>query len=169
MCFQGFAEQGPIIYGITNQETPAAHTFRTTVLAYFIAKEENADADKVLKMCLVHDFPETRLLDQTFIQNKIYSVKHKISEVFSEQLRNLKGFEELKEIFNELIEGKTKESQIVKDADVLESLIEAKEYIQQGIKIMERWFLNKKQKLKTKTARKIFDVLKKETIYWWTE
>ena len=160
---------GPYHVGLTNHETSAAHSFRTTALAYFIAQEENADVNKVLKMCLVHDFPETRLLNQTFIQSEFYSVKNKLGEVLSKQLRNLKGSKELEEVFNELTKGESKESQVVQDANILEALIEAKEYIQQGIKIMERWFLDKKKQLKTKTASKIFDVLEKENIYWWKE
>lgn len=160
---------GPYYAGITNQETAAAHSFRTTALAYFIAQEENADVNKVLKMCLIHDFPETRLLDQTFIQKELYSVKDKMNKVLSKQLRNLKGSEELQKLFDELTKGNSKESQVVQDADILEALIEAKEYIQQGIKIMERWFLDKKKELKTNAAKKIFDILKKETIYWWTD
>ncbi|RLJ07472.1 MAG: hypothetical protein DRP13_03835 [Candidatus Aenigmatarchaeota archaeon] len=160
---------GPYHVGITNHETSASHSFRTSALAYFIAKEENADVNKVLKMCLVHDFPETRLLNQTFIQGEFYSVKDKLNKVLSKQLRNLKGSEELQKIFEELIKSETKEAQIVQDANILEALIEAKEYIQQGVKIMERWFLDKKKKLKTETAKKILDVLEKENIYWWKE
>jgi len=153
--------------GITNQETTAAHVFRTTALAYFIAQEEGADTNKVLKMCLVHDFPETRLLNQTFVQKKYYSVEDKMNNVLSEQLRDLKGSEELKEAFDEFKKGESKEAQVVQDANILEALIEAKEYIQQGIKIMERWFLDKRKELITETAKKLFDVLEKETIYWW--
>lgn len=160
---------GPYHVGITNHETSAAHSFRTTALAYFIAQEENADVNKVLKMCLVHDFPETRLLDQTFIQSEFYSVKDKLNKVFKKQLRNLKGSAELEKVFNELSKGETKEAKIVQDADALEALIEAKEYIQQGVKIMERWFLDKKKQLKTQTAKKLFEVLEKENICWWEE
>jgi 5'-deoxynucleotidase YfbR-like HD superfamily hydrolase len=120
-------------------------------------------------MCLVHDFPETRLLNQTFIQGEFYSVKNKLIEVLSKQLRNLKGSEELQNVFEELIKGESKEAQIVQDANILEALVEAKEYIQQGIKIMERWFLDKKKEIKTETAKTLFDVLEKETVYWWTK
>lgn len=158
---------GPYHVGTTNHETVAAHTFRTCVLAYFIAQEENANVDKVVKMTLIHDFPETRLLDQTFVQEEFYSVKDKMNKVFSVQLRNLKGSKELQKLFYELTKKESKEAKIVNDADILESLTEAKEYVQQGNKLMKRWFLDKKNKLKTKTAKKIFHILEKENIYWW--
>ena len=37
---------GPYHVGITNQETAAAHSFRSSALAYLIAKEEGADENK---------------------------------------------------------------------------------------------------------------------------
>lgn len=160
---------GPYHAGITNHETAAAHIFRMSVLAYFMAQEEKADAGKVLKMCLVHDFPETRLLNQTFVQEKFYSIKGKQSEVLSEQLRSLKGSEELQKIFDEYMKGETREAEIVHDANTLEALVEAKEYMQQGISIMERWFTDKKKSLRTGTGKKIFNALRREDIFWWTK
>lgn len=160
---------GPYHVGITDQETIAAHSFRTSALAYFVAHEESADVSKVLKMALVHDFPETRLLNQTFVQEKSYSVKEKMPAVLKEQLRNVKGSEELQQLFEELQKNETKEAKIVNDASVLESLIEAKELVKQGKNIMERWFLEKKEKLNTETARKLFDILEKEKIFWWDD
>jgi putative hydrolase of HD superfamily len=120
---------GPYHVGITDHETSAAHSFRTSALAYFIAKEEGADENRVLKMCLIHDFPETRLLNQTFIQKEFYSVDNRTKDVLSKQLRNLKGSDELIELFEEFSKGESKEAKIVKDANTLEALVEAKEYI----------------------------------------
>ncbi len=74
--------------------------------------------------------------------------------------------------FEEYIKGETKEAKIVQDANTLEALIEAKEYVQQGIKIMKKWFKGKEFKgkeFKGKTGKKIFDALKRENIYWWKE
>lgn len=50
---------------------------------------------------------------------------------------------------------------------MLEALVEAKEYMQQGIKIMERWFTGKS--MKTYAGKKILVALEKEDIFWWTE
>lgn len=156
---------GPYHFGITNHETSGAHTFRVSILAYFIAKEESADADKVLKMSLFHDIPESRVLNQTLIQ-KDY-VKEDQTKAFNDQLRGLKGSDELKQLFQEFKKRESLEAKIVIDANTLEALIEAKEYIQQGVKPMERMFQDKRSKLHTKTAQKLFDALEKETIYWW--
>ena len=132
-----------------------------------MAHEEKAETSKVLKMCLVHDFPKTRLLNQTFIQDKIYSLKDKQSDTLKKQLRGLKGSEELQEAFNEFMKGETKEAKIVRDSNTLEALIEAKEYAQQGVKIMDIWFTNKEKDLRTETGKKIFAALKNKDIFWW--
>lgn len=153
--------------GITNHETAAAHSYRQMALAYFMAQQEGAATGKVLKMALVNDFPETRVLNQTFVQKKYYDVDDKENEVLKDQLRGLKGSEELTALHKELLEGETLEAKVATDANRLATLIEAKEYVQQGITIMERWFLDKKQELKTETAKRLFDVLEKEDIFWW--
>lgn len=160
---------GPYHVGITDHETSAAHSFRTSALAYFIAKEEGADENKVLKMCLVHDFPETRLLNQTFIQKEFYSVNDKTRDVLSKQLRNIKGSDELMGLFEEFSKSDSKEAKIVKDANTLEALVEAKEYIQQGANVMKVWFTykDKRKEMNTETAKKLLDVLERETIEWW--
>jgi len=33
----------------------ASHSFRSTIIGYFLAKEIGVDSDKVMKMCLIHD------------------------------------------------------------------------------------------------------------------
>lgn len=132
-----------------------------------MAQHEGADTEKVLLMGLVADLPEARLLNQTFIQKKYMDSTPLEERVLADQLRNLSGSAELLALHKELRECVTKEAQIASDARELETLIEAKEYMQQGITVMERWFLEKENKLKTATGKKLFLVLQKETLYWW--
>jgi hypothetical protein len=51
----------------------------------------------------------------------------------------------------------------------LETLIEAKEQIQKGVAVMERWFIDKKKEMLTRTGRELFDALQKKEIFWWTD
>jgi putative hydrolases of HD superfamily len=158
---------GPYHVGITNQLTSAAHSYRQMVLAYFMAIEEGADASRVMKMSMISDMPEARGLNQTFVQKKYYDINKVEGKILADQLRGLKGSEELKQLFDELMESKTLESHIVLDANRLAVLVEAKEYVQQGTKIMEKWFEDKE--MKTKTGKELLDTLKKEDIFWWKE
>lgn len=160
---------GPYHVGITNHETAAAHSYRQMALAYFMAQEEGADTGKVLKMCLVNDFPETRTLEQTFVQKKYHDAEDAAPRILKEQMRGLKGSEELAALRKEMKAEKTLEAQVAADACRLETLVEAKEYVQLGATVMERWFLDKKKVFRTATGKKLFAALEKENIYWWQD
>ena len=138
---------GPYHVGITNHETAAAHSYRVSVLAYFLGVSEKTDTGKVLKLCMIHDIPETRLLNQTFVQKAVYSLDRNAHDVFKQQLRNIEGAKELESLFVELTACQTKESKVVHDANILEALVEAKEYGQQGITVLERWFMHTRKEL----------------------
>ena len=45
----------------------ASHSFRAAFIGYFLAKQLKADANKVLKMCLLHDLEEIRTGDHNWI------------------------------------------------------------------------------------------------------
>jgi putative hydrolase of HD superfamily len=152
--------------GITDHNTIAAHSFRTAILAYILSEIEGANTNKVLKMALIHDLPESRLLDHTFVQKKYFSIKKSIFTVLRDQLNGIKGNKELIELYKEFEDGQSKEAKVVRDADILETIIEAKEYVQRGSDIAKR-FLDRKAELKTKKALKLFTLLQKKTIYWW--
>ena len=58
---------------------------------------------------------------------------------------------------------------IAKDADLLETMFQAKEYLELGYKT-QRWIDNAEKYLRTKSAIKIFKQMKKTSfIDWWTD
>ena len=42
-------------------ENIADHSFRVTIIGMILAKMENCDENKIIKMCLFHDVAETRI------------------------------------------------------------------------------------------------------------
>jgi putative hydrolases of HD superfamily len=115
----------------------ASHSFRVTMIGYFLAKELEADADKVLKMCLMHDMEEIRSGDMNWV-NKRY-VKVYEHEIVSDQLDSLPHADEFKVIIKEYETRESKESKIAKDADLLDQIYLLKEYERQGNKEAESW------------------------------
>ena len=115
----------------------ASHSFRTAFIGYFLAKELKADANKVIKMCLLHDIEETRSGDQNWVHRRYLKIYEE--EIREGQLKNLLHSEELLKISREYQERKTLEAKITKDADVLDELFLLKEYIWQGNKEAEDW------------------------------
>src|SRR3989338_9023156 len=120
---------GPFHVGMTTHETIAAHCYRHMLLAYFLAQEEAADAGKVLKMGLVADLPETRTLDLTFLEKRYVTANE--AAALADQRRGVKGAEEPQQLGEEYKKKETIEAKVARDADMLEALIEAKEFMQQ--------------------------------------
>ncbi|MFQ6049980.1 MAG: HD domain-containing protein [Candidatus Paceibacterales bacterium] len=65
----------------------SSHSFRTTFIGYFLAKALKANADKVIKMCLLHDIEETRAGDQNWVHKRYIKVYEE--EIREGQLKNL--------------------------------------------------------------------------------
>ena len=115
----------------------ASHSFRTAFIGYFLAKELTADADKVLKMCLLHDIEEVRSGDMNWVNKKYAKVYG--DEIRDDQLEGLPHSQEFLQLSKEYTERQSKEAKIAKDADLLEQVFLLKEYAQQGNKEAEHW------------------------------
>jgi putative hydrolase of HD superfamily len=143
---------GWLTIGIKDPESVAEHSFRTAIVGLILAKMENADEEKVLKMCLLHDIEETRLGDLHTV-NKAY-LKEK-RKAYPDILGKLFCEGEMKGLLREFCEGRTRESTIAKDADRLEMVLQAKEYCDLGKRYAEDWIKSGMAELKTKSARKL--------------
>lgn len=147
----------------------AAHSFRVAFIGYFLAKEMKVDADKVLKMCLLHDIEESRCGDQNWVHKRYVKVFEE--EIRKEQLKELSGAEELEEISKEYQERNTLEAKIAKDADLLDQTLLLKEYQAQGNKEAEEWLKKKTEQEKlmfTDLAKKLEKEIKQQKpAFWW--
>lgn len=150
----------------------ASHSFRAAFIGYFLAKELRGDADRVIKMCLLHDTEESRCGDQNWVHKRYVKVFEE--EIRNEQLKDIINSEELKELSKEYQERKTLEAKIAKDADLLDQILILKEYQMQGNKEAEGWLKrsgkdNEQQKLMfTDLAEKISREIKKQNpSFWW--
>jgi len=154
----------------TVRENVAEHSFYTTVLGWILANLENADEDKVIKMCLVHDLAEARGGERNLI-NKFYSQPLNEPRIIKEILRSYdlekSGFDKL---FNEFFQEKTLEAKIARDADVLEGMIYEKECLDQGNRKAAKWLVVSLHRLKTKTAREIGEkIIDSDADKWWVD
>ncbi len=155
---------GWLTIGIKDPESVAEHSHRTAVIGYVLAKLEKADEDKVVRMCIFHDLEETRLNDLHTI-NKKYLKQSRIAykDIFS----GLEFGKELENIMDEFSAHKTKEAVIARDADKLEMVFQAKEYLDEGNTYANDWIKSGMRKLKTKSAKKIAKkVIKSDSKKW---
>lgn len=115
----------------------ASHSFRVALIGYFLAKNLNANADKVMKMCLLHDLEEVRTGDQNWVHRKY--IRSFEDEVRKDQLAGLDIAEELKSLSKEYDEKTSLESKIVNDADLLDEIFLLREYEWQGNQEAKEW------------------------------
>jgi putative hydrolases of HD superfamily len=158
------------LINIKDPETVAEHSFRAAMVGYTLAKIENADADKVMKMCLLQDLCEARLNDLHKLGQRYIQFKKHEKEAFEEQILRLpkEMQKEFLQLFSEYHNDSSREGIIARDADLLECALQAKEYIDSGYKDAQGWNDNIRKILRTTNARKMFELIEKTgSNSWW--
>lgn len=154
----------------------ATHSYRVSIIAWFLAKLEKTDPYKVVMMALLHDMKEVRSGDHNYLHKKYVKIFE--DEISRDQLGEL-PFKDLFELDKEFEVRKSKESIIAKDADLLDQILLLKEYVHQGNKEAEIWLSGKGNServnvqysnLKTSSAKKIGRaILSGKISAWWED
>lgn len=157
-------------------DTIASHSYRVTVIAWFLAKMENADPYKAVMMALTHDMAEIRSGDHNYLHRRYVTVHE--DEIAEEQLGEL-PFNDLYEMFTEYEQRESTEAHVAKDADLLDQILLLKEYAHQGNKEAEIWLSGKGNKentnvqyrnLTTDSGKKIGkEILEGSVSQWWED
>ncbi len=156
--------------GIPQEESVAEHSFRCAAIGYMLARMEKADPYKVLMMTLFNDLHEARINDMHKVAHRYLNVKEAERTAFKEQVDALGELfkKELTALRTEHDKQYTPESIIARDADILECLIQAKEYSDQGFKNAEKFFRKGPLHLKTKSAKRLWKNMKNwDSNVWW--
>jgi putative hydrolase of HD superfamily len=156
-------------------DTISSHSFRVAFTSYFLAKALGADADKAMKIAIVHDMEEARSSDHNWVHKKYVKVFD--NEIITDQLRDMPEWSrELRELAAESHERKTIEGKIVKDADLLDQLFLLREYDWQGNKEAREWLKGsgqlsrQEQLMHTALAKAIAKEVKKQAPSdWWSK
>ncbi len=111
------------------RESVAEHSWRITLMAYWVSDEfPEADLEKLMKMCLIHDLGEAFTGDiPTF--DKTEADEQKEGALLNEWVRRLPQpfADEMQALYQEMEERKTLEARIYKALDNLEALIQHNE------------------------------------------
>ena len=108
------------------RESVAEHSWRVSLMAYWISDEfPEADMNKVIKMCLIHDLGECFTGDiPTFDKKQVHEdIEENLLFNWIDTLPSYYA-EEMKALYNEMTERKTVEAKIYKAIDSLEALIQ---------------------------------------------
>ncbi|MCX5680689.1 MAG: HD domain-containing protein [Candidatus Omnitrophica bacterium] len=158
------------VAGIKNPESVAEHSFRCAMIAYWMAHQEKVHPYRSVLMALFNDIHEARINDLHKMGHYYIDFKKAEKKVFADQTKDF-GNGMKKEIVamrEEYDSQKTKESLIARDADILECLIQAKEYYDEG-HLKAKLFLNRAPLfLKTKSAQKLWkQIIRWDSALWW--
>ncbi len=150
------------------------HTIRVQWLALILARMETeqgktVNEDKVLKMALVHDAPETRTSDLSYVQ-KVYA-DEKEDKAAHDMFEGTIMADFYSDIHKEYHERQSLEAKIVKDADNLDVDFELCELAERGSLLPGKWKghrqLIRDEKLYTDSAKKLWDNLGKVDVGQW--
>lgn len=152
--------------GIKNPESVADHTFRTVALAMVIADIKKLDAEKMMRMALLHDLGEAITGDFDFYAKKRFTadeIEQKEGEAILRILSTLPG--ELRsnylEIWKEYRKQETTEARFVKEIDRIEMIFQAWEYEKEGYdkERLERFWEKTKPLIRDPDIKKLFELL----------
>ncbi|KKQ97746.1 MAG: hypothetical protein UT24_C0012G0057 [Candidatus Woesebacteria bacterium GW2011_GWB1_39_12] len=159
--------QGWIYKGMDSDDL-ASHIFGAMCIGLYLAKLEKVNSEKVVKILLVHDWVMAKM-DDVIPPSGNYDKKRLMEEkakrtVFNELPSVIK--KEYMNLFNEFNSMKTKESQIAREADKLETLLQGEVFEEetQDTKVLDTFFENYKPVFKSKNGSKIFKELEKRDL-----
>ncbi len=158
------------VAGIENPETVAEHCFRCALIGHYIAHCEGVDPYKVVTMTLFNDIHEARINDLHKMGHYYIDFRKAEEKVFADQVKDLEPT--FKAAISKLRKNydtqSTPESIVARDADILECLIQAKEYMDNGYPVAKTFFKRAPDHLKTKTAKNLWKAaLKWDSHAWW--
>jgi len=156
--------------GIPYEESVAEHSFRCALIAYILAKMEGVDPYKAMVMGLMGDIPEARINDLHKVASRYLDGRAAEKKAYEEQTALLEDDikKELMELKEDYDAQTTAGSVIARDADILECLLQAKEYSDLGFKTAEKFFKTAPEKLQTNSAKALWESMKSwDSSVWW--
>ena len=159
---------GWALAGVNPSESVADHSHRVAAVAYVLAMRTGLDAGKCAALAIFHDAAESRLGDAHIVAKRYVDWPRAQERASTAQLQSLprRLSEHLSELWQEAHDRDTAESKIVRDADLLECLLQAREYAAQGHDVAE-WIDSSMAGLTTDAGRELADNIMNTTPYAW--
>ncbi len=149
-------------------ESVADHSFRVAMIAFVLSRLEDdaLDADRVLRLALLHDLPEARTGDLNYMNQKYVRVDE--ARAAADMVDGLPFADELAALLEEYRREETLESVVAHDADQLELLLQLVEQRDAGVPSTEGWVPFVLKRLRTEGGRKLAQsILEGDSSRWW--
>jgi putative hydrolases of HD superfamily len=148
-------------------ESVAEHIFRTSLIGYTLAQlDEEADAGRVVLLCLFHDIPEARTGDLNYVNKKYVKVDER--KAVEDLARTLPFGDDYRSLHEEFAAKLTREACLAHDADQLEMILALKEYKDLGNRYADEWYPATVKRLQTHNARVLAETIwETDSTRWW--
>ncbi len=153
----------------TGEQSVAEHTLRTAFIGYALGYlTPKANQNKIVFMCLFHDFAEGRTSDLNYVHQRYGRLAE--AHAMDDIAKSVPFGEEIKNFFTEADAKATLEAKIAKDADQLEWLTTMREQEPIGNTKAKAWARNAYQRLKTPAGKKLGTfLLTIDPDHWWLD
>lgn len=153
----------------SGKESVAEHTFMITFLGFVMSRmEPDADAEKLITMCLLHDLPEARMGDLNYVQKRYVKADEK--KAIAHLTEGVPFGDEMKALLEEFHSGEGLEARLARDADQIAFLVDLKVLADTGRMGPEKWMDVVKKRLCTDTGRKLVETMMgTDWDGWWLE
>lgn len=149
------------------RESVAEHSFIITFIAYVMSQmEPEADALKLLSMCLIHDLPEARTGDLNYVQKRYVQADE--AKAVDHLSRELPFGINMAELIAEFNQADSLEARLAKDADQLAFILDLKALSDIGYQPPDKWMAIISKRLKTPTGKKLArTIARTDWDQWW--
>jgi putative hydrolase of HD superfamily len=151
----------------SGSESVADHSFMTTLIGYVLSHVvPEADALRLLQMCLIHDLTEARTGDLNYVQKKYLSVDE--SRAIKDLTETLPFGEAVAGLIEEFNGAETLEAQLAHDADQLALIVELKALHDAGNSGPKTWLPHVVGRLRTSAGQSLAqEILHTASDEWW--
>ncbi len=155
----------------SGRESVAEHVFEVMIVAYTLvhmARRDGLEIDenRVLKLCLVHDLPESRTGDLNYVNKKYLKVDEE--KAMADMCGPLFFGDELAGLLREFEKRESPEACLAADADQLALMVLLREESDLGNRQADKWLAVASQRLLTEYGRQLALELKEcNWSAWW--
>jgi putative hydrolase of HD superfamily len=160
---------GWTLAGIDQPESVADHVFRTALIGFILAKLEGADPHKTASLCVFHDSAETRVGDIRSVGKKYFPAVSE-TDVVRDQVSGLPAAiaDAITALVDDYKDRSSREAVLARDADKVECLAQALEYVASGAVQANAWIDVLTSSLVSQSAIDLAEALRAaEPARWW--
>ncbi|MFO7964242.1 MAG: HD domain-containing protein [Desulfobacterales bacterium] len=149
------------------KETVAEHCFLATFIGYIMARmNPEVDADRVIRLCLLHDLPESRIGDLNYVQKRYLAADE--ARAMEDAASNVPFGGEITALLAEFNAAETPEAELARDADQIAFILDLKALIDSGNVNAEKWMRHVAGRLRTQTAKELCNAIADtDSDAWW--